>query len=169
MKKRTEADLWQRGTQATKKFVVSVLIVGVFVIYSVLHARSNLAASGPTDPGAAAGATTPTATGAAQGAPTAVPGSLYKDGTFTGSVADAQWGYVQVRAVIQRGRITDVRFVQYPNDRSRSVYINSWADPQLTSEAIQAQSAQVDIVTGATDTSVAFMQSLADALSQAQA
>ena len=47
--------------------------------------------------------------------------------------------------------------------------INSYADPQLISEAIQAQSATVDIVTGATDSSEAFMQSLSDALSQAKA
>lgn len=86
-----------------------------------------------------------------------------------GSVADAQWGYIQVKAIIQSGKITDVQFLQYPNERNRSVMINSYADPQLTSEAVQAQSANVDIVTGATDTSEAFIQSLSDALSQAKA
>ncbi|GHO50369.1 hypothetical protein KSX_85320 [Ktedonospora formicarum] len=95
-------------------------------------------------------------------------GALYKDGSYTGSVADAHWGNVQVKVVIQNGKITDVSFLQYPNERSRSVMINEYADPQLSSEAIQAQSANVDIVTGATDTSEAFMQSLADALSQAK-
>jgi uncharacterized protein with FMN-binding domain len=100
---------------------------------------------------------------------TATSGSLYKDGSYTGSIADAQWGVVQVKAVIKNGKITDVQFLQYPNDRSRSIYINSIADPQLTSEAIQAQSANVDIVTGATDSSEAFIQSLSDALSQAKA
>jgi uncharacterized protein with FMN-binding domain len=49
------------------------------------------------------------------------------------------------------------------------VEINGYAIPQLTTEAIQAQSAQVDVVSGATDTSYAFMQSLSDALTQAQA
>lgn len=47
--------------------------------------------------------------------------------------------------------------------------INSYADPQLISEAIQAQSATVDVVTGATGSSEAFIQSLSDALSQAKA
>jgi uncharacterized protein with FMN-binding domain len=46
---------------------------------------------------------------------------------------------------------------------------NSIADPELTSEAVQAQSANVDIVSGATDTSLAFIQSLTNALSQAKA
>jgi uncharacterized protein with FMN-binding domain len=97
------------------------------------------------------------------------PGSLYKDGSYTGSVADAQWGNIQVKAIIQNGKIKDVQFLQAPNDRNRSIRINDSADPQLTSEAIQAQSAQVDIVTGATDTSNAFIESLSDALSQAKA
>ena len=86
-----------------------------------------------------------------------------------GSMADAQWGTVQVKVVIQNGKITDVPFVQYPNERNRSIMINNYADPQLTSEAIQAQSANVDVVTGATDTSEAFIQSLSAALSQAKA
>src|SRR5579883_845941 len=64
----------------------------------------------------------------------------FKDGTYTGTVADAQWGYVQVQAVISQGRLTSVRFLEYPSDRSRSVFINRIADPELISEAIQAQS-----------------------------
>ena len=84
-------------------------------------------------------------------------------------MADAQWGVVQVQVVIQNGKIINVQFLQYPNERNRSVEINSYADPILVNEAIQAQSAQVDIVSGATDSSDAFMQSLSNALSQAQA
>ena len=76
---------------------------------------------------------------------------------------------MQIQAVIQHGKIAQVKWLRYPKDRSRSIYINIYAGPQLSSEAIQAQGAQVDIVTGATDSSVAFMVSLADALSQAQA
>jgi uncharacterized protein with FMN-binding domain len=76
---------------------------------------------------------------------------------------------VQVQVVIQAGKIADVKFLEFPSDRVRSQLINQYADPQLVSEAIQAQSAQVDIITGATDTSFAFMQSLADALAKAQA
>ena len=60
-----------------------------------------------------------------------------------------------------------MQFLEYPNHRDRSVEINNYAMPQLTSEAISAQSAQVDVISGATDTSEAFMQSLGDALSQA--
>lgn len=92
----------------------------------------------------------------------------YKDGTFTGSVADAFYGNIQVQTVIQNGKITDIKFLQYPNDRGTSVEINSQAMPYLTQEAIAAQSSQVDIISGATDSSRAFVESLASALSQAQ-
>ncbi|HEY5220618.1 MAG TPA: FMN-binding protein [Candidatus Paceibacterota bacterium] len=101
-------------------------------------------------------------------APTPKPAGLYTDGTYTGSPADAYYGNVQVEAIISGGKITDVQFLQYPNTHSTSVYINSQAMPYLKQEAIQAQSANVNIVSGATDTSMAFQQSLASALTQAK-
>ncbi|MBI3260359.1 MAG: FMN-binding protein, partial [Ignavibacteriae bacterium] len=52
--------------------------------------------------------------------------------------------------------------------RKKSIEINRRATPLLKTEAIQAQNAQVDIVSGATLTSQAFQESLADALSQAK-
>jgi uncharacterized protein with FMN-binding domain len=68
---------------------------------------------------------------------------------------------------ISGGRISDVQFLQYPNDRRTSQMINSQAMPILKQEAIQAQSAQVSGVSGATATSGAFIQSLGNALQQA--
>ena len=92
---------------------------------------------------------------------------MYTDGTFTGDVADAYYGNIQVQTTIQNGKIVDVQFLQYPNDRSRSVSISNRAMPILKSEAISAQSANVDIVSGATESSRAFIQSLGSALAQA--
>ncbi len=92
----------------------------------------------------------------------------YKDGTYTGSVQDAFYGNIQVQAVVSGGRITAVNFLQYPNDNGTSQYINSQADPMLAQEAIQAQNANVDIISGASDSSMAFQASLTDALSQAK-
>jgi uncharacterized protein with FMN-binding domain len=92
----------------------------------------------------------------------------YRNGQFTGSVADAYYGNVQVKAIITNGKISDVQFLQYPSDRRTSQMINSQAMPYLTQEAIQAQSAQVDGVSGATQTSRAFIESLTNALSQAK-
>lgn len=91
----------------------------------------------------------------------------YRDGTYTGSSANAYYGYVQVRVTITNGRIADVAFLNYPQDRGTSRNINSYAMPQLTQEAIAAQSASVNGVSGASDTSAAFRQSLSSALTQA--
>lgn len=92
----------------------------------------------------------------------------YRDGSYTGVVADAYYGNMQVIAEISGGRITDVRFLQYPSDRRTSIEINSQAMPYLKEEAIQAQSANVDIVSGATASSIGFRETLASALAQAR-
>ncbi len=100
---------------------------------------------------------------------TPVPASsLYKNGEYTGTLADAYYGNVQVKAVIQNGKIANVIFLDYPQDRQTSVRINTQAMPLLKDEAIQAQSATVDIISGATQTSGAFQESLASALSKAK-
>lgn len=158
-----------------KKFIVSTFIISVFVTYSFIHDHGSLAAIMPRSSSLSSDNSNSTNSSSSNtsdssgtsATSTSTPASGIKDGTFTGTVQDAQWGYVQVKVVIKNGKITDVPFIQYPNDRSRSRFINSIADPQLTSEAVQVQSANVDIVTGATDSSEAFMQSLSDALTQA--
>jgi uncharacterized protein with FMN-binding domain len=101
-------------------------------------------------------------------APVVKPKGLYADGTYTGAAADAFYGLVQIQVVIQNSKLVTVTFLQYPNDRRTSQSINSQAMPLLKSEAIQAQSANVDGVSGASDTSAAFVQSLGDALTQAK-
>ncbi len=158
-----------------KKFIVAISIIGAFILYSFVYHSNTVALVPTTNPTKSNSSTstpvagaTPTTVGAAPTTST-TSGALYKNGSYTGSVADAQWGNIQVKAIIQNGKITDVQFLQYPNDRNRSIEINNYADPQLTSEAIQAQSAQVDVISGATDSSDAFIQSLTDALSQAKA
>lgn len=91
----------------------------------------------------------------------------YKDGEFTGIVADAYYGPMQVKAIIRGGKITDVQFLQYPNDRRTSVEINTQAIPYLKQEAIQAQTANVDIVSGATQSTEGFRVTLQSALDKA--
>lgn len=105
----------------------------------------------------------------AAGAPTAQVPASWRDGVYLGAAANAYWGDVQVQVTIANGQITDVQFVTYPDHRSRSVSINTRAMPVLVQEAIAAQSAQVDIVSGATDTSEAFIHSLSTALAEAAA
>ena len=91
------------------------------------------------------------------------------DGTYTGPVVDAYYGYIQIEAVIKNGRLTTIHVLKYPSDRRTSVFINRQALPMLRDEVISAQSANVDIVSGATLSSEAFIQSLGAALNKARA
>jgi uncharacterized protein with FMN-binding domain len=87
--------------------------------------------------------------------------------TATGSVAQTQWGPVQVQLSVKAGSIADVQVLQYPNGNSRDAEINSYALPVLIQETMDAQSANIDMVSGATVTSVGYSQSLQSALDQA--
>lgn len=99
--------------------------------------------------------------------PTPTSTGMYKDGTYDGTIANAFYGNIQVAAVIQGGKLTDVQFLSYPNDNGHSMEVSSFALPALKQEAIQSQSANVNIVSGATQDSGAFQQSLASALAEA--
>jgi uncharacterized protein with FMN-binding domain len=91
------------------------------------------------------------------------------DGTYAGPVVDAYYGLMQIEAVIQNGRLVTIHVLQYPSDRRTSIFINRQALPMLRDEVISAQSANVDIITGATLSSEAFIQSLGAALVKARA
>jgi len=91
----------------------------------------------------------------------------YANGTYTGPVTDAYYGTMQIQAVVSGGKLAGVRVLRYPNDRGTSIAINSQALPMLQNEVIAAQSANVDIISGATLSSDAFIRSLSGALSKA--
>ena len=159
-----------------KKLVLSAFVVISFTLYSVgirnsdspllVSPKTGAASSGGSPSGGSSLSVSPGSGGSGTSGAASRSGQ-YKDGTYAGSVADAFYGNIQVEAVVQGGKITDVKFLQYPNDRPNSVAINQQAMPYLKQETIQAQSANVDGVSGATDTSQAFVQSLSAALSQA--
>ena len=87
--------------------------------------------------------------------------------TVTGDTAQTRWGPVQVQITVAGGKITDVTPVQYPNGNGRDQEINSYALPVLAQEALAAQSADIDHVSGATVTSDGYVQSLQSAIDQA--
>ena len=86
--------------------------------------------------------------------------------TIDGPVVSMRFGDVQVEIVVAGGKITDVVALELPTGR-RSGQISDYAGPILRQEALQAQSAQIDLVSGATYTSDAYAQSLQSALDQA--
>jgi uncharacterized protein with FMN-binding domain len=88
--------------------------------------------------------------------------------TIDGAVVQTQFGPVQVRVTIKGGKLTEIVPLQLPSDRSRDQEIASYSVPILRSEALKAQSAQIDMVSGATYTSQGYIQSLQAALDQAR-
>ena len=149
-----------------RKIALSATVIIAFFLYSlfVRQQNQNDALVSPA-PSSSPSDTPPASTSVPT---TTQKNGKYKDGTYTGDTADAFYGNIQVRATISNGALTDVTFLQYPNDRRTSIDINTQAMPMLRSEAITAQSGTVDIVSGATQSSRAFIQSLSSALAKAQ-
>jgi uncharacterized protein with FMN-binding domain len=87
--------------------------------------------------------------------------------TVAGDPADTRWGPVQVEITVAGGKVTAVQVVDYPQNNGRDREINAYALPVLVQETLGAQSAQVDMVSGATVTSEGYLQSLQSALDQA--
>jgi uncharacterized protein with FMN-binding domain len=98
---------------------------------------------------------------------TTTPAPAAQDATtVTGPVVDTQFGPVQVEITVNGGSLTDVTALQLPTG-GHSGRISQRAESVLRSEALQAKSANIDTVSGATYTSMAYAQSLQAALDQA--
>lgn len=111
--------------------------------------------------------TVPTASAAATTATAAPTTAAAASSTVTGDVADTRWGPVQVQLTLQNGKITDVSVIQYPNGNGKDEEINATALPILVQETKSAQSAKIDMVSGATVTSEGYVNSLQSALDKA--
>ncbi|MGO4250288.1 FMN-binding protein [Paenarthrobacter sp. RAF54_2] len=87
--------------------------------------------------------------------------------TYDGASVGTRFGTVQVQVTIQNGKITEVTPLQLTDAERKSAQISSRAAPVLRSEVLQAQSANVQTVSGATVTSEAYLTSLQAALDAA--
>ncbi|WP_312677777.1 FMN-binding protein [Microbacterium sp.] len=114
------------------------------------------------------GESTPTATADGATATPAQNASGLTDGTYTGDATGTRYGAVQVQITVSGGVITDVQVPQYPGGDRRNVAINARAVPILVSETLDAQSADISMVSGATFTSNGYLTSLQSAIDQAQ-
>jgi uncharacterized protein with FMN-binding domain len=147
-----------------KRIVLTmVAIVGVGGLIAIMQYNPEQGS------GAVAGSSTGPASSPVQATTTSAASPSYRDGSYTGTTSDVGYGPVQVQAVISGGRLTAVKLLQMPSDERKSAEIASVAGPELVQEAISAQSSKVDIVSGATQDSQGFMDSLASALSKAKA
>lgn len=87
--------------------------------------------------------------------------------TFTGGREYAYYGYVKVRATVRDSRVMDVQVLEFPNENGLSQHINGVAVPHLIQETVAGNTWKVDLISGATFTSVAYEKSLQEALKQA--
>ncbi len=79
--------------------------------------------------------------------------------TVQGSAERNPHGTVQVQVTFTGDKITGVQFLRLPDTGPSRM-----AAPQLVQETLQAQSAQVDTVSGATQTSDSYVKSLQAAI-----
>lgn len=142
-----------------KRLIASVIVVVAFTFYAIFS-------RGDSSTQTMAVSAVPGTTADASQTSNQPVGSGYSDGTYTGSQVDALYGMVQVQVTVEGGLIADIQFLSCPTGH-HSDQINAQATPVLIQEAISSQSASVQVVSGATLTSRAFMESLQSALSQA--
>lgn len=168
---------------------VTVLVL-LFSYHTSTSSTSTSAAAVAVAPGAstgssgtaASGSSGGSALGSATGSGAAASGSGSSTGTgsgsstgtgsgaattYTGDVVSTRWGPVQVQITVQGTRITAATAVQVPNGNGRDQQINARAVPVLNTEVVSAQSATIDMVSGATVTSQGYLTSLQSAIDAA--
>jgi uncharacterized protein with FMN-binding domain len=150
--------------------VTGATVVGLawLLTYKITPPQLGALANVPPTPSSGDASPSPSASGSGTPAPSPTPSpKAAANGVFTGSDVPNRFGDVQVRVVITNGRITDIQALRLPSDRAQSAYISQVAGPMLRTEALNAQSASIDIISGATYTSDSYGQSLETALQQA--
>jgi uncharacterized protein with FMN-binding domain len=161
---------------------LTAVVVGLGIRAGVSPGGAVAAASGPTGVVADASPSTSAETTTTQPNPTDTTSegttgvtvtpspsatATTRSGTVKGEATSTRWGPVQVQITVKGGEITAVDAIVYPTADRRDQEINSYAIPQLDEAALQAQSAQIDTVSGATDTSHGYIGSLQSAIDQA--
>ncbi|GAA1056085.1 hypothetical protein GCM10017608_12590 [Agromyces luteolus] len=157
---------WQLGTAATDGLTAS----GGTTTDGPAGANASpdgSASSGSSSADSSGSSDATQSTDAAGSADAATSSSGASDGTYAGTTVSTRFGDAQVQVTISGGAITDVTALQLPDHDGRSVQLSNRAATVLQSEVLQAQSSSVAMVSGATYTSSAYLQSLQAALDAA--
>lgn len=145
------------------------LVATVVGLVLLLGFKSNSPMS-PASPPAAVSAPTgsgSSGSGSSRSGSTSSPSGTAAGTKVTGSSVGTQYGPVQVQVTVANKKITAVTALRYPTSTGRDQQINSYAIPVLKSETLSAQNANIDMVSGATYTSLGYIKSLQSALDQA--
>lgn len=156
---------WQSGVHvADTRSAVAAAATGNQASGAGTTDSSGTASSGSA---ASSGTTDSSGTAGASGGAGAAGAAAKAGGTYDGDVVQTRFGTVQVQITVKAGQITDVTALKLTDAEGRSVQISNYAAPILRSEVLQAQSADVQTVGGATVTSDAYLTSLQAALDAA--
>jgi uncharacterized protein with FMN-binding domain len=169
--------------------IVSTVVVLVILLSIKTHSVGSLATTPPAAVGTPSGSASGPGTGSGSGptsgsgsgsgaSPTPSSGTSSGTGsgsatgaasakTVTGDASNTMYGPVQVQITVKSRKITAVNVIQYPNGTPRDAQINAFAIPQLTQETLAANSASIDMISGATYTSNGYISSLQSALDKA--
>lgn len=160
---------------AADSSVVAPVLAGTSTTGSAAtsSASPSTSTAAPAAPGitvpttTASSATTSGAAGTSTAAPSTSSAASTASSTVLGDSTDTRWGPVQVQITVQNGKITAVSVPVYPDNNGRDQEINATALPTLVQETLSAQSAKIDMVSGATVTSDGYLGSLQSALDKA--
>ncbi len=141
-----------------------VVLASAATVSGIVLLLSLKPSSGPA--GAVADGAAPPATAAAQESPQGGTGQKAGATTVTGDATQTQYGTVQVRLTLADGKITKAEAVRAPSG-GHSTEVTDDAVPKLNQEALSAQSADIDAVSGATYTSGGYRKSLQSAIDKA--
>jgi uncharacterized protein with FMN-binding domain len=124
-----------------------------------------------TSPAASAATTSASSSSSSSSAASSSPGSSSSSSsaakTVTSDAVATQYGPVQLKVTIAGGKITNITALQLPANDPKSAEIGSYAEPLLRQSALSKQSADIDVVSGATYTSDGYKTALQSALDKA--
>ena len=158
----------RRAAMALVTTVTALLLLLRFDPGTGPSAQLASATTAPADPAASDPGTAATdpGTAAATGSGSSTAGATTASTQVSGDAVATRFGTVQVQVTIDGGKLVDITALQLPSG-GRDSQVSAYAEPILRSEALQAGSAGIDTVSGATYTSMGYIQSLQSALDTA--
>lgn len=156
---------WQAGAQVVETSSAVAASAGTTGTGTGTTGAAGTGSAG-TGASGAAGSASSSGAAASSGA-SGSSGAAAASATYKGAVVQTRFGAVQVQITVSAGKVTDVTALQLTDDDRKSVQISNRAAPLLRSEVLEAQSADVQTIGGATVTSDAYLSSLQAALDAA--
>ena len=149
--------------------IFAVAILGILGLYIKKNENKTTALAASSKSQSSQSTTTNTNTNTSITSSGSSSHPVFKDGTFRGNATDTPYGVVQIAVVISGGKISEVNFLQLPNDQRHSIEVSNAAAPLLKQATLASQSSKIDFVSGATSTSFGYQESLQAALDKAAA